>query len=237
MKTNSSLGIFEGNYDIQEFQLVEMELSVRECQNQCIDKGICSSANLSSCHVQKIGHNSPQLIKQTTDIESLKKTTFPEFPIEFRVKAESHQFTTLNFKWFAPTTLSEIVYLKHQYKDAKLITGNTESAIEVIFKNLKYSVAIYTRNCLELREVSGVSLDNCHSQKDANDHVSSMNSDYELNGVRVGGCIDLTTLKHKLEEIVAAKKRTGTSGLEAILENLKWFAGKLVIDICHLLTV
>lgn len=69
-----------------------------------------------------------------------------------------------------------------------------------------YKTAIYTTNVNELKEV--IEMDQ---------------------GVRVGGCIDLTTLKHALEKIIVKKK--GTTGLEAVLENLKWFAGTQIRNV------
>lgn len=45
--------------------------------------------------------------------------------------------------WFRPTTLRQLLELKHAYPSAKLVSGATEVQIEVRFKSADYAVCVY----------------------------------------------------------------------------------------------
>lgn len=81
----------------------------------------------------------------------------PIFPPELQLKKE-WQEQSLVFKgeratWYRPGNLEELLKLKAQYPEAKLVVGNTEIGVEVKFKHFQYPVLINPTKVRELIEV------------------------------------------------------------------------------------
>lgn len=71
----------------------------------------------------------------------------PIFPPELKLKYDEFNLKSLHFKskemmWFKPADLTELLSLKEQYPDAKIVVGNTELGVEMKFKNCRYPVMI-----------------------------------------------------------------------------------------------
>lgn len=55
--------------------------------------------------------------------------------------------------WYRPTTLEELLKLKLQFPQAKIIVGNTEVGVEVKFKHFVYPVLIQPSQVKEMHTV------------------------------------------------------------------------------------
>ena len=104
--------------------------------------------------------------------------------------------------WYRPLTLDRLLALKSQYNDAKLVVGNTEVGIEMKFKHAKYPVLI---GVTHVPEMNAVTVDDA--------------------GIRFGASVTLTKLLHTCIEVSQAQPEYRGSGLRAVAEQLKWFAG------------
>ena len=79
----------------------------------------------------------------------------PIFPPALRlIKAKPKVFAGNKIKWLVPTSLDQLLALKSEHPDAKLITGNTECRLEQKFRKIDYPVQIFTRHVPELCQIS-----------------------------------------------------------------------------------
>ncbi|KAK8737718.1 hypothetical protein OTU49_004207 [Cherax quadricarinatus] len=107
--------------------------------------------------------------------------------------------------FYRPVSLSQLLELKNLYPDAKIIVGNTEVGVEVKFKNQVYPVLI---NPTKVEELTSVQV--------------------KETGIVFGASVTLTTLEDTLHTEVNIKPEYQTRVFSAILEMLRWFAGKQI---------
>jgi xanthine dehydrogenase/oxidase len=60
------------------------------------------------------------------------------------------KFGSASPQWLRPTTLSELLAIKAQYPDTKLVGGSTEIQIEVKIKAAAYPVSVFVSDIAEL---------------------------------------------------------------------------------------
>ncbi|GAB0187485.1 xanthine dehydrogenase/oxidase [Grus japonensis] len=113
--------------------------------------------------------------------------------------------------WIQPTTLKELVALKSQYPNAKLVVGNTEVGIEMRLKNMLYPVII------------------------APAWISEMNAvQHTETGVTFGAACTLSLVEEVLRKAVAELPPYKTEVFQAVLEQLRWFAGPQIRNVAAL---
>uniref|UniRef100_A0A671RBF5 Xanthine dehydrogenase/oxidase-like n=1 Tax=Sinocyclocheilus anshuiensis TaxID=1608454 RepID=A0A671RBF5_9TELE len=119
--------------------------------------------------------------------------------------------------WIQPYSLKELLELKATYPNAKLVVGNTEVGIEMKFKNLLYPVILAPAYIPELNIIQ-------HTQ----------------DGKRViylKGCVCLSMLFDGLKQILFVNTihsnfiELETEVFEAVLEQLRWFAGQQIRNV------
>lgn len=114
-------------------------------------------------------------------------------------------------RWYAPTTVDDVLALKARFPEAKLGAGHSELAIEVKFKHARYPVWISTAHVPELRGLSE-----------------------GAEGVTIGGAATLNATRSFLEDVVARRADSEVHNLTAMLENLQWFAGEQIRNVATL---
>ncbi|PWW71580.1 xanthine dehydrogenase [Tuber magnatum] len=111
-----------------------------------------------------------------------------------------------NKVWFRPTTIEQLVDLKHAYPSAKIVAGSSEVQIELKFKREKYPVSVYIG---DIEDLKGFSINEAKGE------------------VVIGGNISLTVLeKACLEGYNKLGKRALV--LEAIRKQLRYFGGRQI---------
>lgn len=162
--------------------------------------------------VAKEEEEEEEILFDTKEFRPYDPTQEPIFPPELKLtdlyNRESLVFKSKSVTWLRPTNLKELLRLKHQYPDAKIIVGNTEVGVETKFKNLHYPVLIHPIRIPELTEI-------------------------QLNekGVRVGASVTLQELQVYLKQLIKTKPEYQTRIFCAIVEILHWFAGKQVRNV------
>ncbi|XP_068222819.1 xanthine dehydrogenase/oxidase [Palaemon carinicauda] len=131
------------------------------------------------------------------------------FPPELKVNTELQtsylQFHGPRVRFYRPSSLSQLLQLKSLHPAAKIIVGNTEVGVEVKFKNQVYPVLINPSNVTELNAVL---------EKDS--------------GIVFGASVTLTTIEETFRVHATKQKEYKTRIYSAILEMLRWFAGKQI---------
>ncbi|PNT74501.1 hypothetical protein BRADI_1g15800v3 [Brachypodium distachyon] len=111
-------------------------------------------------------------------------------------------------RWYRPLKLQQLLHLKSCYPDAKLIIGNSEVGVETKFKNAQYKVMVSVSHVPEL-----------HTLK------------VEEDGLRIGSAVRLARLQNFLKKVIIERGSDETSSCQAILRQLKWFAGTQIRNV------
>nr|XP_034607198.1 xanthine dehydrogenase-like isoform X4 [Setaria viridis] len=111
-------------------------------------------------------------------------------------------------RWYRPLNLKQALHLKSCCPDAKLIVGNSEVGIQTKFKNAKYEVMISVTHVLELNTL-----------------------EVKEDGIHIGSAVRLTQLQSVLKKVIAEHDLHQTSSCQAIVRQLKWFAGTQIRNV------
>ncbi|KAK3297838.1 molybdopterin binding aldehyde oxidase/xanthine dehydrogenase [Chaetomium fimeti] len=154
------------------------------------------------------------------DDQPIKRFTPPGF-IEYKPDTElifppalkKHAFKPLAFgnkrkKWLRPVTLHQLLEIKKEYPDAKIIGGSTETQIEIKFKALQYPISVFVGDIPELRQYS-------------------LNEDH----LEIGGNITLTDLEGVCQEALKHYGEARGQIFTAIYKQLKYFAGRQIRNV------
>uniref|UniRef100_A0A8C0V8W0 Xanthine dehydrogenase/oxidase n=1 Tax=Cyanistes caeruleus TaxID=156563 RepID=A0A8C0V8W0_CYACU len=148
----------------------------------------------------------------SSEFQPLDPTQEPIFPPELMVSFNKQQkqmcFKGERVMWIQPTTLSELVALKSQYPNAKLVVGNTEVGIEMRLKNLLYPVIIAPAWIPEMNAVQ---------------HTET--------GVTIGAACTLKSVEEVMRKAVSDLPPYKTEIFQAVLEQLRWFAGPQIRNV------
>lgn len=110
--------------------------------------------------------------------------------------------------WYRPTTLDDLLLLRKQFPDSKIVNGNTEIGIETRFKGLVYPVLIGVSSVPELNSIK----------------ISD-------DGLVVGASCTLTELLDAFRGSVKKRPPHETSACSAFIEQLRWFAGTQIRNV------
>jgi xanthine dehydrogenase/oxidase len=119
--------------------------------------------------------------------------------------------------WFRPTTLQQLVDLKHVYPSAKLIGGASEVQVEVRFKYSDFAVSVYVSDIAELKH-------------------THLPSDTELESAKeivVAANTPLTELETICKDVYA-KLGKRAMVFEALRKQLRYFAGRQIRNVASL---
>ncbi|XP_057550892.1 xanthine dehydrogenase 1-like [Amaranthus tricolor] len=111
-------------------------------------------------------------------------------------------------KWYRPLSLQHVLELKAKHPDAKLVTGNTEIGIEMRLKRMQYKILVSVAQVTEL---------NILNVKD--------------DGLEIGAAVRLSELLSVLRRVSRERAAHETSSCNALIEQLKWFAGTQIRNI------
>ncbi|KAF5273874.1 hypothetical protein FQA39_LY00989 [Lamprigera yunnana] len=104
--------------------------------------------------------------------------------------------------WFRPTTLNELLDLKAQYPDAKIVVGNTEVGVETKFKNCNYPYRICP---VVIDEMIRTTVGAC--------------------GVTIGASVTLQNMSSFLKKQIDSQPKYKTKIFRSIIDMMQWFAG------------
>lgn len=114
-------------------------------------------------------------------------------------------------QWYRTLSLKQLLTLKSTYPDAKLVIGNTEVGIEMRLKNQSYKVLISVTHVPELNVLK-----------------------VDKEGMEIGASTRLSDLQEALIMAVKEREPHETYACKALIEQLKWFAGKKIKNVKYL---
>nr|XP_006811949.1 PREDICTED: xanthine dehydrogenase/oxidase-like [Saccoglossus kowalevskii] len=180
----------------------------------CGDAGVngcCQNQNATTQQEEEEMLSSTKLYN-ANEFVPFDPTQEPIFPPELKNHADQYsktvQFCSDRLKWIRPVSIDEILDLKAQYPDAKLINGNTEVGVEVKFKNQHYPVLLTPSHIPELKRV-----------------------EITDTGVVFGASVSLSVIDKVLKNQIESLPEYKTGVFSAIVEMLRWFAGPQVRNV------
>ncbi|RDY01496.1 Xanthine dehydrogenase 1 [Mucuna pruriens] len=186
-------------------------LSLEEGKSVCPSTGKPCSCNLNNVNDKCVGGDNRY---EPTSYNEIDGTKFTEkeliFPPELLLRTPTSLKLTGfgGLTWYRPLTLQHVLDLKSKYADAKLVVGNSEVGIEMRLKRMPYRVLISVMNVPELNVL------------DAKD-----------DGIEIGASVRLSDLLNFFKKVVTERAAHETLSCKAIIEQLKWFAGKQIRNV------
>lgn len=184
------------------------------------DNGCCggNKDNPNCCMNQQKNHSqvipSPSLFNPE-EFMPLDPSQEPIFPPELLRLKDAPQkqlrFEGERVTWIQATTLKELLDLKAQHPEAKLVVGNTEIGIEMKFKNKLFPVIVCPAWIPELNSV-----------------------EHGPEGITFGAACTLSFMEKTLQAAVAELPAQKTEVFKGVLEQLRWFAGKQVKSVASI---
>ncbi|XP_048699342.2 xanthine dehydrogenase/oxidase isoform X3 [Caretta caretta] len=183
------------------------------------DGGCCGGkVNDTGCCMNEKEDNAAMvssILFNPAEFHPLDPTQEPIFPPELLMQKDKPQeqlcFKGERVMWIQPTTLEELLALKAQYPKAKLVVGNTEVGIEMKLKNMLYPVIIAPAWIPEMTFVQ-------HTEE----------------GITFGAACTLSFVEVVLKKAVAELPSCKTELFQAVLEQLRWFAGPQIKNVAAL---
>uniref|UniRef100_A0A8C5T022 Xanthine dehydrogenase/oxidase n=1 Tax=Laticauda laticaudata TaxID=8630 RepID=A0A8C5T022_LATLA len=173
-------------------------------------------SGLDCCMNEKEGNSGliTTILFNASEFQPLDPTQEPIFPPELLTQknpVEQLCFKGERVMWLQPSTLKELVSLKAQHSNAKLVVGNTEVGIEMRLKNMLYPVIIAPTSIPEMNSVQ-----------------------HTVEGIRFGASCSLSYVEEELREAVAHFPPYQVEVFQAVLEQLRWFAGPQIRNVAAL---
>lgn len=154
-----------------------------------------------------------KLLFKPNEFTPYDPTQEPIFPPELKL-SDTYDRESLvfygneNVTWYRPTTLNELLTLKHEFPNGKIIIGNSEIGVEVKFKKLQYSTLIMGNQIAELNAI-----EKCE------------------NGVKFGSSVTLDDMDKTLNELIETLPKYKTKIFQSIIDMLNYFAGKQIRNV------
>ncbi|XP_046388161.1 xanthine dehydrogenase [Ischnura elegans] len=164
------------------------------------------------CNGGQMAPGDVEILFDSSSFKPYDSSQEPIFPPELQLSPVLDQQYLLvkgpRVSWYRPTTLEQLLLLKRNHPQARIIVGNTEVGVEVKFKNCVYPVLINPTQVKELLVIEDTE-----------------------GGIKFGSSVTLnqidTVLKSKIDSLPEHKTRV----FKAIVEMLHWFAGKQIRNV------
>uniref|UniRef100_A0A673ZL85 Xanthine dehydrogenase n=1 Tax=Salmo trutta TaxID=8032 RepID=A0A673ZL85_SALTR len=182
------------------------------CGGKGKENGCCMTSEVRT----KVTSVFPAPLYNPADFLPLDPTQEIIFPPELMSLCKGQSSQQLRFRgervlWLQPASLDQLLELKTQYPNAKMVVGNTEVGIEMKFKNLLYPVILAPAYIPELNAIQ-------HTDE----------------GIVFGASCSLTLLGDVLKEAVGKLPSYQTEVFTSIQEQLRWFAGLQIRNVAHI---
>ncbi|KAK5874775.1 hypothetical protein CesoFtcFv8_027332 [Champsocephalus esox] len=177
------------------------------CGGKGRDNGCClTNGNAVQQNEEEDEHEATSLF-HAEDFAPFDPTQEVIFPPELMTLSRGQRSPSLCFRgsrsaWFQPGSLQELLSLKWDHPEARVVVGNTEVGIEVKFKNMVYPVILAPAFLPEMSRAT-------HTE----------------HGIEFGAACTLSHMGAVLRAALETLPPHQTEVFLAVLEQLRWFAG------------
>lgn len=179
------------------------------------DKKVHTEQKKTSCCSSTTEEKCSTLSKIPIEFQQQPDHLFPKDLLTY--KEEPFLLVSKSSTWLKPTTLKDLLMLKHEYPDSKIIVGNTEVGIETKFKYAVYPRFLSASSIPELKSIESNETE-----------------------IKIGACTSLSTIQHYCDGIVQKSTTKPTSLLSnckieyAMVHMLRWFASTQIRNVASL---
>ncbi|CAB0037829.1 unnamed protein product [Trichogramma brassicae] len=167
---------------------------------------------LGNACCKKAFTSEPTELFNSSEFKPYDPTQEPIFPPALQMSSElDEEYLIIKGKditWYRPTNLKQLLTLKSQYPNAKIIVGNTEVGVEVKVKHFMYPVLIHSSQIKELSII-----------EETND------------ALKIGASVTLREMECALKDQIISKHESKTRIFKSIVTMLHWFAGKQIRNV------
>lgn len=135
----------------------------------------------------------------------------PELKLSDALDRHSIVFHGKRVTWYRPNNLNDLLALKLEHPNAKIIVGNTEVGVEVKFKHFHYPVLIMPNQIPEMNDI----------------RISD-------EGVEFGASVTLMDIDKKFHHLIDTLPEYKTRLFKASIDMLHYFAGKQIRNVAAL---
>lgn len=135
----------------------------------------------------------------------------PELKLSDALDKSSIAFYGKRVTWYRPNNLNDLLALKLEHPNAKIIVGNTEVGVEVKFKHFHYPVLIMPNQIPEMNEIK-----------------------IDEKGVEFGAAVTLMDIDKTFNELIETLPEHKTRLFSASVNMLHYFAGKQIRNVAAL---
>lgn len=135
----------------------------------------------------------------------------PELKLSDGLDKRSIAFYGKSVTWYRPNNLNDLLTLKLEHPNAKIIVGNTEVGVEVKFKHFHYPVLIMPNQIPEMNETK-----------------------ITANGVEFGASVTLMDIDKTFSHLIKTLPEHKTRLFKASVTMLHYFAGKQIRNVAAL---
>lgn len=135
----------------------------------------------------------------------------PELILSDALDTRSIAFYGDRVTWYRPNNINELLTLKLQYPNAKIIVGNTEVGVEVKFKHFHYPVLIMPNQIPEMNHI-----------------------DIRDDGVEIGASVSLMDIDKTFSRLIETLPEHKTRLFKASMYMFHYFAGKQIRNVAAL---
>ncbi|KAL5036700.1 hypothetical protein BDV3_005886 [Batrachochytrium dendrobatidis] len=171
------------------------------CRESC---GIDKSV-CDSMDIEEIGKLKKKKEVETQDIP------FPEKLLDMYTTnsiPKTYMFSNGTTQWFHPSTVPELLEILEKFPKSKLIHGNTEVGIEIRFKNQQYDTIVNMADMYDLKKTIVTE-----------------------SGIHFGAATTISSIQQQLLSFVSTLESSKVRGFQALLDNIKYFAGRQVRNV------
>ncbi|XP_076288597.1 xanthine dehydrogenase rosy isoform X2 [Lasioglossum baleicum] len=178
-------------------------------RDKSLPNGVCAMGD-NCC--KRIPIAEPNEVFDSEEFDPYDPTQEIIFPPKLHISSHLDQEYLIvrgkNATWYRPRTFSELLQLKSEHPNAKIVVGNTEIGVEVKFKHLSYPVLIHPILIKEMKTVR---------------------EDGEM--IHVGAGETLIEMEKALKQQIDNKPEHKTRIFSEIVAMLHWFAGKQIRNV------
>lgn len=171
----------------------------------------CKINGNAACSTSEVASNEDVLF-EPSKFQPYDSSQEPIFPPELLLTdtfdRSSLQFYGDRVTWHRPTKLTELLNIKQNYPDARIVVGNTEIGVETKFKHFHYPVLVLANQIEELNQIKILE-----------------------DGVSFGASVTLSDLEDTLRSLIEKQPEFETRIYATIIEMLNWFAGKQIRNV------
>lgn len=135
----------------------------------------------------------------------------PELMVSDELDKDSILFYSKHISWYRPSCLKDLLSLKSQHPNAKIIAGNTKVGVDVKLKHLFYPVVIFSNQISELGDIK-----------------------VRDDGVEIGSSVTLMKIEKALTESIESLPEHRTRLFKAIVFMLHYFGSKQIRSVATL---